>query len=68
MGKNVYVFVLSILTLVLFPNELYSCLDKHIELFEGFYKQLCGILYVLHLILKVRMRTAVEKEIAAIII
>ena len=68
MDKNDYGFVLSILTLVLFPNELCSYLEKHIELFERFYKQLCAILYVLHLILRMRMRKAVVKEIAAIII
>ena len=68
MDKNDYGFVLSILTLVLLPNELCSCLDKHIDLFERFYKQLCAILYVLHLILRMRMRKVVEKDIAAIII
>ena len=68
MDKNDYGFVLSILTLVLLPNELCSCLDKHIELFEKFYRQLCAILYVLHLIHRMSMRKVVEKEIAAIVI
>ena len=48
MDKNDHGFVLSILTLVLLPNELCSCLDKHIDVFERFYKQLCAILYLLY--------------------
>ena len=48
MDKNDYGSVLSILTLVLLPNELCSCLDKHIDVFERFYKQLCAILYLLY--------------------
>ena len=68
MDKNDYGSVLSILTLVLLPNDLCSCLDKHIDVFERFYKQLCAIIYVLHLIRRMRIRKVVEKEIAGIII
>ena len=64
MDKNVYGFVLSILTLVLLPNELYSCLDKHIELFDRFYRQLCAILYLLYTgIIEPKRKKALKKSI-----
>ena len=64
MDKSDYGFVLSILTLVLFPNELYSCLDKYIELFERFYKQLCALLYSLYpVIIEPKREKALKKSI-----
>ena len=64
MDKNDYGFVLSILTLVLLPNKLCSCLDKYIELFERFYKQLCAILYLLYTgIIEPKRNKALKKSI-----
>ena len=64
MDKIDYGFVLSILTLVLLPSEVCSCLDKHIDLFERFYKQLYSILYLLYTgIIEPKRKNPLKKSI-----